>query len=111
MSGQTHIVGPAITWYNEADPDGPIIRQRCSWCGALIREDRPTQMMVPIADADRTIPDWPVGELIRLTGDGWPWIREILDVARDPTGEHANEVPLAEIAPDACMLLDPEVTR
>ncbi len=60
-------------------------------------------MMVPVEQADHPIPDWPVGELIRLEGDGWPWIRTIITSDDDD--------PITEIAPDCCLLLDPEVTR
>lgn len=101
MTGQTHIVGPPIAW---RDPEhGTLVRQRCSWCGALLRDEIPEQMMVAIdpddPDPDTTIPDWPVGELMRLEGDGWPWIRSVIDA------------PIDEIAPDCCLLLDPEITR
>lgn len=110
MSGQTHIVGPAIAW-NDPE-DGVLVRQRCSWCGALIREDPIERMAVmvdpPNPDTTIPIPDWPVGELIRLEGTN-PEIRSIVDApVDDQTGERAAD---AEVAPDCCLLLDPEVTR
>lgn len=109
MSGQSHLIGPPITWYGD---DGAHVRQRCSWCGALLRDDVLSRMMIMIdpdnPDEDTSVPDWPIGEIMRLEGDGWPWIRSIVEV---PSSEEDEKVAVSELAPDICFLLDPEVTQ
>lgn len=76
-----HIAGPAVQI-------GPLLRQRCAWCGAVLVDYDLTRVAVPVT--------WAVGELVAVA-DYASWY-----------------VPLelgAELPEGYCARLDPAVTR
>lgn len=81
----THIAG------QEIEVQGRYMRQRCSWCGAILCDyDYTTLTMV----GEWTKPKgFPVGKLVRVEGDGWPTSFAVLDLERLPD--------------DACALVRP----
>ena len=92
-----HIAGHAIQV-------GPHVRQRCSWCGAVLVDEDETRIAVAITDEDPDpevrIPTWPTGELIEITGLGGTSMTTVL--------EHADGDPVPD---HCCAKLSPEVTR
>lgn len=90
--GVVHIAGPAITI-------GTHLRQRCSWCGAVILDvplDRTMVTLLPGETEPGPYPTWPIGELIEIDGGMTSVI------------EHSDG---ADLPPNACGCLDPEMTR
>lgn len=83
-----HIAGPHITI-------GPLIRQRCAWCGATLIDYDLNRVAVPVGQ-DPTPATWPTGELVAVAGAA-AW-----------TVNHLDGEPLPD---GACALIDPEVTR
>jgi hypothetical protein len=71
-------------------------RQRCAWCGAVIDDIYLGRLAPEIADADFTIPTWPIGELIGVDG------------AATYVIDHEDG---ADVPPTSCAALDPEITR
>lgn len=59
MNGIVHIAGQPVQLQNR------YVRQRCSWCGALI-EDLDLER-IAVAGDDSSVPLWPIGELIEVT--------------------------------------------
>jgi hypothetical protein len=95
MSGTVvHVAGAVVQV-------GPHLRQRCSWCGAVLVDQDLTRVMFQADDPDKTYPTWPVGELIETTaGD------------HDSGGvttvlEHEDGQPVPD---HCCAKLSPEVT-
>lgn len=89
MSGEiVHIVGEAVGI-------GSRVRQRCSWCGAVLLDEDLSLIAVPTETASMPFPLWPAGGLLAVDGNA----RWVIDQPRD--------APL----PDAsCARLDPAVT-
>jgi hypothetical protein len=70
------------------------LRQRCTWCGAVLIDVDTANMAVP--EGQEGGPGtWPVGALVRVDGN----LTYVVD--------HVDGDPLPE---DACGRLDPEVT-
>lgn len=90
MSAMTHIVGLDIRV-------GCQIRQRCGWCGAVLIDEDLHAVAIATEDltADRPIPVWPVGALVRTDG----CLTEVV--------EHEDG---ADLPDDACGQLDHAVT-
>jgi len=87
VSAMTHIAGVDVSI-------GPQLRQRCSWCGAVLIDVNVTRAMV--ADSERTeFPTWPIGALIRTDG----CVTSVVP--------HVDGTPLPD---DCCGQLDYEVT-
>lgn len=74
---------------------GPLLRQRCAWCGALLQDYDLGRVAVP-AGQDPRPALWPMGVLVAVDGPA-SWIVEHQDGA--------------ELPPTACAQLDPGVTR
>lgn len=94
---------------------GPLIRERCSWCGALVYEIDVSKIAVPTS----TLESGQTVESLFWDEDGRPkehW-RGLVWVAE--TGEHETLGVRALFAVDeqedvpekSCMNLDPETTR
>jgi hypothetical protein len=85
---------------------GPLIRQRCAWCGAMIEDLDLRSMAFPIphgktedqarADGDLQPGSWPPGALVARDGPV-RYVLEHIDGDGAPAG--------------SCLLLDPDVTR
>lgn len=82
-----HIAGPDIAI-------GPLLRQRCAWCGAVLLDYDLRCVAVPEGQ-DPTPATWPVGELIAVDGPT-SWVVPHVDGDRLPV--------------TACAQLDPGVT-
>jgi hypothetical protein len=95
MTSITHLAGPAITW------DGRYVRQRCSWCGAILIDLDMERVMVPVADRDRGVATWPFESFVRVDGP----MSSTVDAQPSAQDPGATRVP-----PDCCMRLDPRVT-
>jgi len=73
---------------------GALLRQRCSWCGAVLIDYDLDRIAVPVGQDPRP-GTWPVGEL----------------VARDGVASYVVEhVDGSDLPPEACARLDPAVT-
>lgn len=71
------------------------IRQRCAWCGTLMVEH--DRSRIAFQDGDSTdLPTWEIGAVIRTDGN----VTSIV--------EHVDGESLPD---DACIKLDPAVTR
>lgn len=88
MSVEVHVAGEAIRV-------GPRVRQRCSWCGALIEDVDLSRVAVLQGSEGSPWPSWPLGALVARDG-GATWVME--------------HTPGDPIPAGACALLDPEVT-
>lgn len=86
----THIAGQCITVH------GVYMRQRCSWCGAILLDYDLRNIAVPIEQAWTPPCQWTVGDLVRVEGD-FPKCYSVV--------EYVDKLPA-----DACAMLDPEVT-
>lgn len=60
VEGVAHLAGLDITFNSD---DGPILRQRCSWCGATLIDVNLARIAVPEGQ-DPTYPRWKVGTFI-----------------------------------------------
>jgi len=97
MASEAHVAGVEVVW------DGRYQRQRCSWCGkTLIDYDlQRVAVLLPEDGSDPTPPAvWPVGAIVRTDG-GFSTV--VIEPAE-------GDIKVAELAPDACFLLDPAVT-
>jgi len=83
-----HIAGPDITI-------GPLLRQRCAWCGTTLVDYNLDRVAVPVGQGPRPA-TWPIGGLVELDGNA-SWTVDHQDGAQLPDG--------------ACGRLDPVVTR
>lgn len=97
MTAVIHIAGPHIQV-------GPQLRQRCSWCGALLLDYNLalTAVSIPegkteetMTDEDRRPGTWQYGDLVAVDGNA-KWTVDHEDGAELPDG--------------CCGKLDPEVT-
>lgn len=82
-----HIAGPDITI-------GPLLRQRCAWCGAVLVDYDLTRIAVPEGQ-DPTPATWPVGALVVVNG---------------PSSRLVPHVDGEQLPTAACARLDPGVT-
>ena len=82
-----HIAGVDITI-------GPLIRQRCGWCGALLIDYDLTRIAVP-AGQDPRPATWPVGDLVEVDGN-------LTTIVPHADGD--------KLPAEACARLDPAVT-
>jgi hypothetical protein len=80
-----HIAGPHITI-------GPLLRQRCCWCGYLLIDYDLERIAVPVGQ-DPTPATWPHGELVEVDGN----VSTLVD--------HKDHDPLP---PGSCPLADLE---
>lgn len=87
MTEVIHIAGDAVQI-------GPYLRQRCSWCGAVLVDCNLDRVAVPVGQDPRPA-TWPFGGLVARDGNA-TWTVEHSDGDRLPDG--------------ACGRLDPEVT-
>lgn len=85
MTAVVHIAGEVIT------VSGRHMRQRCSWCGAVLIDYDLTMIAVPVGQ-DPTPPTWPVGDQVRIDGNV-------------STIEPGHTLPA-----DSCAKLDPAAT-
>jgi hypothetical protein len=74
---------------------GQLLRQRCSWCGAVLADYDLTRIAVPEGQ-DPTPALWETGVLVAVDG-GASWVVPHTDGA--------------DLPPQACAALDPAVTR
>lgn len=86
----THIAGADITI------GGRRLRQRCSWCGAILLDYDLANVAVMVEPGEQAEPPatWPVGRLVRVHGG----MSTVLDETE-------------ELPEDACGKVDDEVTR
>lgn len=86
----THVAGLVIHI-------GPLMRQRCAWCGAVLIDYNLSRIAVacPDGEAPSAPATWEVGALIVVDGNA-------SYLAKDQGDE--------KLPDDACALLDPEVT-
>lgn len=82
-----HIAGPYIVI-------GPLLRQRCAWCGAVLIDYDLTRVAVPLGQ-DPTPATWGTGQLVDVDGP----VSRVVD--------HTDGDPLPD---GTCAHLDPEVT-
>lgn len=87
MSELVHIAAGAIEV-------GPLLRQRCAWCGAVLIDYDLARIAVPVGQDPRPA-TWPPGELVAVDGCA-SWVVEHVD---------GDQLPAA-----ACAQIDPEVT-
>lgn len=82
---------------------GPHVRQRCSWCGAVLIDQDLRLVAVPVTEGQepRPYPTWPIGSLIAHDGAAW-WV---VEDTPHPDGEDIYAIP-----PASCMALDPALT-
>lgn len=109
MSDATiHIVGLDVTIEG---PEGPHRRQRCGWCGALIKDEPLGRMAWPLRpDGSDPGPPAPleIGVLVavQMFGD----VARMVHVVTPDTWPGAAEGK-PRLPEGCCALLDPEVTR
>lgn len=101
-----HIVGLDVTI-------GPVRRQRCAWCGALLAEDDFSRMAWPL-NGDGTDPGppppWQVGAIVAVLGgrgEGFTGMR----VIPEDDWPVSDDGDYKRIPDGCCGLLDVEVTR
>ena len=88
MSGAViHIAGPPVEI-------GPLLRQRCAWCGALLLDYDLERIAAP-EGSDPSPPTWPSADLV------------LVDGALSAVVPHEDGDVLPEAA---CARLDPAVT-
>lgn len=102
--GVAHIVGLAVNF-------GPLRRQRCAWCGQLLQDDDLRNMAWPLNE-DGTDPGpppmWREGGVVVVQGD-LDSFRIMHVIEEDDLPDHPDG---GKRLPDnACVHLDPEVTR
>lgn len=94
-----------VHWMAHPVRFGTHMRQRCAWCGAALIDVDLATIAMPSDQAAQVDPDdpfagygkWPVGALVAVAG-GTKWV----------LAEPADDQPTP---PQACMRLDPEVTK
>lgn len=87
MTGVIHIAGVHVQV-------GPLLRQRCAWCGAMLLDYDLSDIAVPEGQ-DPTPATWPHGDLVWVDGNA------------SGVYPHIDHDPLPE---GACARLDPAVT-
>lgn len=72
------------------------VRQRCSWCGALIEDIDLQRTAVYVGDenTDTTVPLWPTGELVAIDGNMKYCLGDV-----------------SEMPPNCCANIELDVTR
>jgi hypothetical protein len=91
MPALTHIAGMKVQI-------GPLLRQRCAWCGAVLCDYDLRNIAVP--EGQEGAPAmWEPGELVRVDGTG------LMSASFAVPHTDGDELP-----DDACGKLDPEVT-
>lgn len=86
----THVAGPCLTLF------GRYMRQRCSWCGAVLLEYDLSRVAVPVGQ-DPTPASWPVGEQIYVDNSAVPHVGYVVKTETNDDGTEAK------IAEDSCM--------
>lgn len=94
MTAVVHIAGVDVEVHTRA---GALLRQRCSWCGAVLVDYNLAQVAAPVGQPGRP-GTWPVGALVAVDGAA-SWVEE------------ARPGPFDGLPDGACANLDPEVTR
>ena len=96
MTEVVHIAAPEVQV-------GHRLRQRCSWCGAMIDDVDLSTIQVAVAEGEEPspYPSWPAGALVAVDGG----IRYVVEPQAMPDGSLTLGIP-----PTSCMALDPEVT-
>lgn len=92
----THLAGPDIQFNSEG---GPILRQRCSWCGTTLIDVNLARIAVPVGQAG-PYPTWGVGTFVEAYSpdhQGGVW----------SVAEWKPGTPVPE---NACLRMPPEVT-
>ena len=84
----THIAGIDVTI-------GPLLRQRCAWCGATLIDYDLEKVAVPVGQ-EGPPGHWEVGALVQVDGN--------MTIVLDHDESH-------KLPDNACARLDPEVTR
>lgn len=92
---ETHLAGPAIT------VDGRYMRQRCSWCGAVLLDYDLANVGVPEGQDGPS--GWALDAMIRQSDHGA--VSYVVEPERSATGDGVK------LPDDSCMRIDPEVTR
>jgi hypothetical protein len=87
----THIAGPALTY------EGRLIRQRCSWCGAVLINMDLTMVATPDPNWQPSV--WAFESLVHHDGPVWSVV--------DP---ESTEPGTWRAPDDCCMRLPPAVT-
>jgi hypothetical protein len=83
-----HIAGPDVRVDDR-------LRQRCSWCGALLVDEQVDRLMVPVGQRQGLPPVWLCGSMVAVDG-GASW-----EINTDEDGQ---------LPEHHCGLIDPEVT-
>lgn len=103
LSEVLHLVGPVVTV-------GTAMRQRCSWCGALILDHdlaKISRMLEPGEDPDNPDPwkpaTWPFGGLVAMAGV-FPAVTWVVEPEY-----HEDGTP--KVPESSCMNVDDAVTR
>lgn len=107
MAELIHLVGTEIT------VEGRYLRQRCSWCGALLLDYDLASVARPLEEGeDPENPNpwkpatWTVGGFVAVDDhSGWRMARA---VEATPHPEHEGEFRMPK--GNCCLLLDPAVT-
>ena len=82
MPGIVHIAGQPVLLSRR------YMRQRCSWCGALLEDVDLTTIHTPVdEEGDPTYPTWPVGELVAIDGNMKYFLGDVFEM---PTNCCAN---------------------
>lgn len=91
----THLAGAAVEYQHES---GRILRQRCSWCGALLVDENLDRIAVPVGQ-EGPIPTWELGRFVDVVspdGRGGVW--------------SLNDWTTGAVPQTACMRMPPEAT-
>ena len=92
-----HLAGPSVEFHSD---EGPILRQRCSWCGTALLDVNLARIAVPIEQAGEPYPVWEVGAFVERAGQD-----EAISVCMAVDWEPETPVPA-----NACLRMPPEVT-
>lgn len=96
-TGVAHVAGPDIAFNT---PDGQVLRQRCSWCGATLIDVNLSRIAVPVGQ-EGPYPVWAIGSFVQTDSpDGHGGMWSAIE------WEHPAPVPA-----NACMRMPLEVTR
>lgn len=87
-SGVVHIAGTRVQI-------GPLLRQRCAWCGVVLVDYNVDNLAVPLGQ-DPTPATWPEGDLVLV--DGW-------------MSTHVPHVDGEDLPPNACGSRSAEATQ
>lgn len=95
----THFAGPDVQC-------GPQLRQRCSWCGAVLVDVDLSRTATVVAEGEEPgqYPRWPMGELVQVWGDGT--VSNTIDADELETHDDGSR----KLPPDSCARIDHSVT-